>query len=74
MIKEEYKEWIEKDCKKEAELLVDNLHDHELFNPKLSRKDLRIVEKLIVLNTKGTIIWYMEAQELLDKIEWKQLN
>ena len=72
-MKQEYKEGIEKECKKQAEIFVDNLYDNLLFNPKLTRKDLRVVEQLIVLHTRSTIVSHITGQEFLDKIEGIEL-
>jgi len=64
----EDKDYIKKLCKKDALKLVDALFDNELLNPKLKRKDLRVIEELIVLNTYYAITSHIKWKALLDSI------
>lgn len=68
-MKQEYKESLEKQCKKQCELMVDTLFDNQLLNSNLKRIDIRALEDLLLINTYDVIIWHIKAKELLDSIE-----
>jgi hypothetical protein len=55
-MKQEYKESLEKQCKKQCELMVDTLFDNQLLNSNLKRIDIRALEDLLLINTYDVII------------------
>lgn len=65
---EEKENYIKEQCNKNAEKIVDVIFDNWLLNPKLKRKDIRVLEKLISINMSFDIISSIKTEEILKTI------